>query len=129
VTAAGDFNGDGKLDLAAMGTQIQILQGNGDGTFLPPINLTSNATLTQVLDVNGDSAPDLVTISNNSIGLLLNVGTDFSISASALNPSTLSAGQSASSTVTLKLLSNFNNPLSLNLRGTTRAARRADLLA
>jgi hypothetical protein len=113
ATAVGDFDGDGKLDLASMDTQIQILQGNGDGTFQPPIALTSNATLTQVLDVNGDSAPDLVTIGNNSIGLLLNVGTDFSISASEFNPSTLSAGQSATSTVTLKLLSNFNNPLSL----------------
>jgi FG-GAP-like repeat len=115
VTAAGDFDGDGKLDLAgtANGPQIQILLGNGDGTFQPPIVVSSNGTLAQLLDVNGDSAPDLVTIANNNISLLVNVGTDFSISASALSPSTLSAGQSATSSLTLKLLSNFDNPVSL----------------
>jgi len=115
VTAAGDFDGDGKLDLAgtANGPQIQILPGNGDGTFLAPIIASSNGTLNEVLDVNGDSAPDLITIANNSITLQVNVGTDFSISASALSPSTLSAGQSATSLLTLKLLSNFNDPVSL----------------
>lgn len=115
VSAAGDFDGDGKLDLAgnATGPQIQILQGNGDGTFQPPIVVASGASLLQALDVNGDGAPDLVTIGNNSIGLLVNVGTDFSISAASPNPGTLSAGQSATSSLTLKLLTNFNNPVSL----------------
>jgi FG-GAP-like repeat len=113
VSDAGDFDGDGKLDLAGTASAIQILPGNGDGTFQPPIVFSSNGTLAQVLDVNGDSAPDLLTVGNNSIGVLLNVGTDFSISASGPNPSTLSAGESATSSLTLKLLSNFNNPVSL----------------
>lgn len=115
AAAAGDFDGDGKLDLAgtATGGQTQILQGNGDGTFQPPIALTSNGTVTQVLDVNGDNAPDLLIVGNNSIGVLLNVGTDFSISVSAPSLSTLSVGESATASLTLKLLSNFNNPVSL----------------
>jgi FG-GAP-like repeat len=115
AAAAGDFDGDGKLDLAGTlsSGQTQILQGNGDGTFQPPMAVSSGAPLFEVLDVDGDSAPDLVTIGNNSIGLLVNVGTNFSISASALNNSTLSAGQSGTSSLTLKLLSNFNNPVSL----------------
>jgi len=110
VVAAGDFDGDGKLDLVGLGT---ILTGNGDGTFQPQISLPVSDSDAQVLDVNGDGAPDLVLIQQNAINLLVNTGTDFSISATALSPSTLSAGQSAGSTVTLTLLSNFNNPVAL----------------
>ena len=34
---AGDFNGDGQLDLAVSSAAgVQILLGNGDGTFQPP---------------------------------------------------------------------------------------------
>lgn len=113
---AGDFDGDRKLDLFVPGNrQIQILPGNGDGTFQSPIAFATEATppLFQVLDVNDDGAPDLVMSDKNSITLLINVGTDFSISASGLNPSILSAGQSATSSLTLKLLSNFDKPVSL----------------
>jgi hypothetical protein len=120
VQAAGDFDGDGKLDLAGLvssngSVQAEVLPGNGDGTFQPPtaFAVNSNESLSQVLDVNADGAPDVVLIGQNSIGLLVNVGTDFSISASALDPGTVNAGQSATSTVTLKLLSNFHNPVAL----------------
>ena len=114
VQAVGDFDGDGKLDLAGLVSDgsVQLLPGNGDGTFQPPIAfaINSNERLSQALDVNGDGAPDMVLIGQSSIGLLVNVGTDFSISAAKLTPSTLSPGQSATSIVTLKLFSNFNNP-------------------
>lgn len=110
VVADGDFDGDGKLDLVGVGT---ILMGNGDGTFQPQISLPVSDSDAQVIDVNGDGAPDLVLIQQNAINLLVNTGTDFSISATALSLGTLSAGQNASSTVTLKLLSNFNNPVAL----------------
>ena len=65
---AADLNKDGKLDLVVTdvqsGTQsqIQILLGNGDGTFQAPTNLTSGRfTGTFVIaDFNGDGNLDIV---------------------------------------------------------------------
>ena len=116
---AGDFDGDGNLDLVGgpfNPSHLLVLLGNGDGTFQQTVSfpVNSNEILSQVLDVNADGAPDVVLIGENSIGLLINVGTDFSISASALSPSTLNPGQSATSDVSLILLSEFDNPVSLS---------------
>jgi hypothetical protein len=119
VQAEGDFDGDGKLDLVGLvsngSVQSQVLLGNGDGTFQQPVSfpVNSNESLSQALDVNADGAPDVVLIGQNSIGLMVNVGTDFSISASKPSPGTLSPGQSATSSISLSLLSAFHNPVSL----------------
>jgi len=63
--AAGDFNGDGKLDLVLTtnGTPtppVQVLLGNGDGTFQAPMNSAGGGGLLSVGDFNGDSKLDLV---------------------------------------------------------------------
>jgi hypothetical protein len=65
-----DFNGDGKLDLAVpvysiftSFTDMNILLGNGDGTFTagPTFPLTGqNVNNAAVADFNGDGKPDLV---------------------------------------------------------------------
>ncbi len=78
----GDFNGDGKLDLAVGPTNqkyLQVLLNNGNGTFQPPVNYSSGgeppADLT-VGDVNGDGKLDLLTANadSNNVAVLLGNG-------------------------------------------------------
>jgi hypothetical protein len=56
----GDFNGDGKLDLAVEGGEVSILLGNGDGTFTPGEVLlqASNIRAVSLADFNGDGKLD-----------------------------------------------------------------------
>jgi hypothetical protein len=74
----GDFNGDGKLDLAAANSctthacghsgSVSILFGNGDGTFQPAINHTTGLYPEALVvgDFNGDGKADLVVVSSCS---------------------------------------------------------------
>jgi hypothetical protein len=63
VLVTGDFNGDGKIDVAVTGnTGVTISPGNGDGTLGTPVTYPStNAPyLMAVSDLNRDGKQDLV---------------------------------------------------------------------
>ena len=81
--ALADLNGDGKLDaaVAAYGSSfsgtdagaVDVLLGNGDGTFQSPATLTVSGLHPQavaVADLNGDKIPDIaaVVVSSNQVG-------------------------------------------------------------
>lgn len=126
--AIADVNGDGKPDLIVSGCQDQItcettttgnvnvLLGNGDGTFQPAVTFDSSGQSSYsvvVADVNGDGKPDLVVgdvnvncssacIWSDTTGVLINTsqGPVTNTLVSSPNPSLF--GQAVTLTATVK---------------------------
>jgi FG-GAP-like repeat/FG-GAP repeat len=77
--AVGDFNGDGRLDLAVTDVDgVSILLGNGEGTFQPAVNhfAGSGPASVAVGDFNGDGKLDLAVANafDNTVSVLLGNG-------------------------------------------------------
>ncbi len=69
--AAGDFNGDGRVDLAAAVNAVGILLGNGDGTFRSELDYGSGMGGPLALgDFNNDGKLDLVGLAGTQVGVL-----------------------------------------------------------
>src|SRR5215469_5988405 len=62
-SVTGDFNADGKLDLAL--NTGYVLLGKGDGTFQAPVSAFPSCDFLAVADVNGDHKADLVLQQDN----------------------------------------------------------------
>jgi len=82
--SVGDFNGDGKPDLAvalalvgpnSTNLGVAVLLGNGDGTFGPPtIYPVGSAMAVAVADLNGDGIADLAAGTSVGVSVLLGNG-------------------------------------------------------
>jgi VCBS repeat protein len=116
-----DVNDDGKSDVLvgnfcvsasnfASGT-VNVLLGNGDGTFHAAVGYNSGAQGTvsvAVADVNGDGKPDLIvanfcasnTCTKGSVGVLLSKSTTWTSFISSLNPSIYGQAVTWTATVT-----------------------------
>ena len=99
LVGAGDFNGDGKEDILAGGTQFALYLGNGDGTFQPPQtqSVPAGATSPVIADLNHDGISDVAYITTapsagapQTVQVLLgNSSGKFTIGSSlSLDPST-----------------------------------------
>jgi hypothetical protein len=84
VCALGDFNGDGKPDVATVVQDqsssywISILLSNGDGTFQQPVLTSANFGINHFLtvgDLNRDRKADVVLVHPNSIDVFMGDGT------------------------------------------------------
>ena len=76
TVVTGDFNGDGKADLAFFNGGLHsgaIMLGNGNGTFQAPVTfaLDANVNTIAVGDVNGDGKLDVVAASYSGIAYVL----------------------------------------------------------
>jgi hypothetical protein len=91
---------------------------HGDATFQAPLSVPGGATSAGIAaaDLNGDGATDLIVTNpeQNTVSVLLNAGTQFSLNTLTLSPSSITRGQSTTGALTVNLLNSFAKPITLS---------------
>ena len=101
----GDFNGDGKLDLASSSGYVFVDYGNGDGTFRSGQIFSANYEFyPAVADLNGDGRTDLIFVTAKTPGVGVVLGQELPAAgitlASSPNPSSYGQPVTLTATVT-----------------------------
>jgi hypothetical protein len=95
--ALGDFNGDGKLDVAVGKTDgsVEVLLGNGDGTFQAPVSSPLGMPATQFVagDLYGDGKTELVAVDSAGVVAVLRGNSDGTFQQPLRYSTSLTAGQ------------------------------------
>jgi FG-GAP-like repeat len=139
ISGVADLNGDGRLDLFASTAinccgqerQTGVQLGNGDGTFGTLIYVPASGEVPPFgllfADMNGDKRPDIILPWDpspsgyariNGVGILINTTpSGFELSAGSLSPTTVTAGTSAISTVSVLPTFGFNTAVTLSCAG------------
>jgi len=105
--AAGDFNGDGIVDLAVTNggdNTVTVLLGNGSGGFTAarsPFPVGTNPNSVVVGGFNGDGKLDVATANNNNVTVLLGESATTRSVLSTTSPLTITVGQSVPLTLTV----------------------------
>jgi uncharacterized repeat protein (TIGR01451 family) len=116
---AGDFNGDGKMDIvdrhgvktssfpgSPIAYSLELRLGRGDGSFAPAIELPDAGVIGAVGKFNSDSLTDLVAIgTSNNVDVLINnipmTGADVSLTQASTSPEPVGVGQNLTYSATI----------------------------
>ena len=127
----GDFNGDRRLDIAAadnnnLSYPLEVLLGNGDGTFQPGASPAAERGALLAVDLNGDGKLDVLVSTGNSslVSLPGNGDGTFGTASTYALPSAafgsfVAADFNGDGKVDIVVANYFNNNVSILLGGAT----------
>jgi hypothetical protein len=118
----GDYDGDGKLDVAFLRDtfsglsrtkSLEIRLGKGDATFLSALRFPYANSIGATADLNGDTLSDLFFLDANAVVVAVNTTSAFKVNLSPPELPPVHPGGSASLTVSIESLNGFGDTVTL----------------